>query len=192
MGLNQCVGLLAWIYTATAQRRSQPVLMVAFALAVIAMVAVKTCFIVVPRDGAYVVERLGAYRDTIVAGLNVIAPFIDRIAFRYTLLPQERELSDVCITKDNESVKVTSSYRWRIVDPRRFAYNTADGAEFVASLVREHHRKWIGSRSLNEARESVREMEASVLTSVADAVREVGAEIVSANVYAIASTGREP
>lgn len=167
-------------------------LIVAIALAVIGMVVIKTGVIVVPRDSAYVVERLGAYRDTIMAGLHVLAPFIDRIAFRYTLQPQQRELTDVCITEDNVTVNVTSSYRWRIVDPHRFAYNAADGAEFVASLVRTHHRKWIGSRSLKDARESTRAMEASVVTSVTDAVREVGAEIVSANVYTVARFGREP
>lgn len=166
-------------------------LIVAIALAVIGMVLINSCIVVVPRDSAYVVERLGAYRATIMAGLHVLAPFIDRIAFRYSLQPQQRELSDVCITEDNVSVNVTSSYRWRIVDPRRFAYNAADGVEFVATLVREHHRKWIGSRSLDEARESTREMEASVISSVTEALREVGAEIVSASVYTIASAGRE-
>ena len=162
-------------------------LIVAIVLAVFGMIVLSKCVIVVPRDSAYVIERLGVYRDTIMAGMHVLAPFLDRIAFRYTLQTQQQELSDVCITKDNSSVNVTSSYRWRIVDPRRFTYNTAEGAEFVASLVRSHHRKWIGSRSLNEARESTREMEASVVPSVADAAREVGVEIVTANIYTIAS-----
>ena len=160
---------------------------VAIVLVIFAMVTLSNSVVVVPRDAVYVVERLGAYRDTIVAGTHVIVPFIDRIAFRHTLQPQQQELSDGCITKDNVSVTVTSGCRWRIADPRRFTYNTTNGAECVASIVRSHYRKWIGSRSLNEARESIREMEASVVTSTADAAREAGVEIVTANIYTIAS-----
>ncbi len=166
-------------------------LVVAFVLAVAAMIGLRLSVIVVPHDAAYVVERLGAYRQTLTEGLHVLTPFVDRIAFRYTLRRTEDELSDRCITEDNVPVNVTSSYTWRIVDPRLFAYSTANGAEFVSNLIRSHQRKWIGERPLNTARETKRELEVLLPTSVSEPAREGGAEVLSVTIYAIANTGQE-
>ena len=166
-------------------------LFVVFVIAVMAMIVVSRSVIVVPHDAAYVVERLGAYQQTLTEGLHVLIPFIDRIAFRYTLRRTEQELSDRCITEDNVAVSVTSSYTWRIVDPRLFAYNTANGMEFVSSLIRTHQRKWIGERPLNIARETKRELEVLLPTSVAESAREGGAEVSSVTIYAIANSEQQ-
>ena len=40
---------------------------------------------VVPQQSAWVVERLGKYHATLEPGLNVIVPFIDRVAYRHSL-----------------------------------------------------------------------------------------------------------
>ena len=38
-----------------------------------------------PQQHAWVVERLGKYDRTLTPGLNIIIPFIDRVAYRHVL-----------------------------------------------------------------------------------------------------------
>jgi regulator of protease activity HflC (stomatin/prohibitin superfamily) len=60
---------------------------------------------VVPQQSAWIVERLGRYHGTLGAGLNIIAPFVDRIAYKHNLREFPLEVKpQVCITKDNTQV----------------------------------------------------------------------------------------
>ena len=40
---------------------------------------------IVPQRQIYVVERLGKYRTSLEAGLHILMPFIDRVAYRHSL-----------------------------------------------------------------------------------------------------------
>ena len=162
-------------------------LLVFAALTVMALLVMRQAMLVVPANSAYVVERLGQYHVTLREGKHFLVPSIDRVAFRYSLLPQEQDLTDVCITSDNISVTVTSRYQWRVVDPRRLAYTTADGNAFIANLVRTHQRKWIGARPLRDARETTHQLEETVVQSTREAAMEGGAEITSLTIFSIAS-----
>ena len=56
---------------------------IAFAILLLAIVfAVKTMKIV-PQQHAWVIERLGKYDRTLTPGLNIIIPFIDRVAYKH-------------------------------------------------------------------------------------------------------------
>ena len=60
---------------------------------------------VVPQKSAFIVERLGKYKETIEAGFHILIPFVDRIAYKHSL---KEIVMDVppqsCITKDNIAV----------------------------------------------------------------------------------------
>jgi len=43
------------------------------------------CIRVVPQKSAFIVERWGRYRCTLDAGLHVLVPFMDRVAYKHTL-----------------------------------------------------------------------------------------------------------
>ena len=77
---------------------------------------------IVPDATACVVERLGRYHRTLLAGMHFLVPVIDRVAHRFSLRPQDRDLSDRCITFDNVPVSISSRVRWQILDPERAAY----------------------------------------------------------------------
>jgi len=56
---------------------------------------------IVPQQHALVLERMGRFHSTLVPGLNIIIPFIDRIAYRHTLKEIPLDVpSQVCITRD--------------------------------------------------------------------------------------------
>ena len=36
---------------------------------------------IVPQKSAFIIERLGKYRETLQAGLHILLPFIDKISY---------------------------------------------------------------------------------------------------------------
>ena len=73
-------------------------------LAVLAIVFAFQAIKVVPQQSAWIVERLGKFHAVLSPGLNVVIPFIDRVAYKHSLkeIPLDTP-SQVCITKDNTS-----------------------------------------------------------------------------------------
>ena len=61
---------------------------------------------VVPQQTAWVVERLGKFHAVLNPGLNIIIPFIDRVAYRHSLkeIPLDTP-SQVCITRDQTTLR---------------------------------------------------------------------------------------
>ena len=141
---------------------------------------------VVPDGSAYVVERLGRYYRTLNPGLNILVPVIDRIAFRYSLLPKEEPLTDTCITRDNIAITISTTLRWQIVDARKAAYESANVADFVTGLVRTCQRQWIAERSWDEVRENTRDLQQGVVRLAADGAAKAGAKIEKLDVQRIA------
>ena len=63
---------------------------------------------VVPQQNAWVVERLGKFHESLQPGLNLIVPFVDRVAYRHSLKEVPLDVPEqVCITKDNTPVSYT-------------------------------------------------------------------------------------
>ncbi len=154
-------------------------------VAVLLVILAWKSVIVVPEGDTYLVERLGRYDRTLSAGRHVLAPFVDRIAFRYSLLPKEEELSDTYITLDNVPVRVTSTVSAQILDPRQAAYASANAGDFVATIVRTYQRQWIGERSWEDLRESTRDLEQAVMTAAADPTMQVGVRLLALDVKSV-------
>ena len=80
---------------------------IALVLFVIAFIFVARSVKVVPQQHAWVVERLGKYHATLSPGLNFLAPFVDRGAYRHSLKEIPLDVpSQVCITRDNTQLQV--------------------------------------------------------------------------------------
>jgi regulator of protease activity HflC (stomatin/prohibitin superfamily) len=73
---------------------------VALVVVIVALVFVFKTINVVPQQHALVVERLGKYHSTLAPGLNIVVPFIDRVAYKHILKEIPLDVpSQVCITK---------------------------------------------------------------------------------------------
>jgi len=57
-------------------------------LILLALIILLSSIKIVPQRKAFIVERLGKYRVTLMAGFNIIMPFIDRVRYRHTLKEQ--------------------------------------------------------------------------------------------------------
>ena len=54
-------------------------------LAIVALAVVGAAFTIVQQANRYVVERLGAYHQTLSVGLHFIIPFIERITKKVSI-----------------------------------------------------------------------------------------------------------
>src|SRR5690606_31123447 len=78
---------------------------------------------VVPQRQAFIIERLGKYHETLLAGFKIIVPFIDKVSYKHTLKEQAIDVaSQTCITKDNISVEVDGILYLQVVDAQKASY----------------------------------------------------------------------
>lgn len=90
---------------------------------------------IVPQNEAFVVERLGKYNGTLISGLHLLIPFLDRISYRHTLKEQVIDVpSQNCITQDNISVEVDGVLYMTVMDPKKASYGV-DNYHFAAIQI---------------------------------------------------------
>lgn len=77
-------------------------------------------FKVVPQQEAHIVERLGKFHQTLNPGLNILVPFLDRVAYKHSLKEIPLDVpSQVCITRDNTQLTVDGILYFQVTDPKR-------------------------------------------------------------------------
>ncbi len=114
---------------------------------------------VVPQKSAYVVERLGKYSKTLEAGFHILAPYIDKVAYKLSLKEIAIDVPpQVCITRDNVSVEVDGILYLRVMDPQKAAYGIANYQFASTQLAMTTMRSEIGKLDLDRTfveRESI-------------------------------------
>ena len=78
---------------------------------------------IVQQAKAYVIERLGAYKETWNVGMHLKVPFIERVAKVVTLKEQVADFPpQPVITKDNVTMQIDTVVYFQITDPKLFTY----------------------------------------------------------------------
>src|SRR6516164_4462492 len=110
---------------------------------------------IVPQQNAWVVERLGKFHAVLEPGMNLIVPFIDRIAYRHSLKEVPLDVPEqVCITKDNTQLAVDGIIYFQVVDPRLASYGTSNYVLAISQLAQTALRSEIGKMELDRTFES--------------------------------------
>jgi len=105
----------------------------------------------VPQGYQWTVERFGRYRVTLMPGLRIINPFIDRIGRRINVQETVLEIpAQNVITKDNASVIVDGIVFYQVVDASRAAYEVQNLQAAVTNLTMTNIRTAIGGLDLDE------------------------------------------
>ncbi len=125
---------------------------------------------IVPNQWAFVIERLGRYSGTLLAGFHILLPFIDKVAYKHSL----KELAiDVppqnCITKDNISVEIDGVLYLRVVDPVKASYGIRDFKYAIVQLAQTTMRSEIGKIELDVTFESRDNINTSIVQAVDEA-----------------------
>ena len=105
---------------------------------------------IVPQKSAFIIERLGKYRATLQAGLHVLLPFIDKIAYKHTLKEQAVDVpSQTCITQDNIAVEVDGILYLQVIDPMKASYGINNYQFAATQLAQTTMRSVIGKLELD-------------------------------------------
>jgi regulator of protease activity HflC (stomatin/prohibitin superfamily) len=121
-------------------------------LAVIVLIFVIRAVKVVPQARAVVVERLGRYHRTLVPGLAVVLPLIDRVRERIDLREQVVAFPpQPVITEDNLVVGIDTVLYYQVTDPRAATYEIANFIQAIEQLTVTTLRNVIGGLHLEAA-----------------------------------------
>ncbi|HEY5224004.1 MAG TPA: SPFH domain-containing protein [Microbacteriaceae bacterium] len=107
---------------------------------------------IVPQATAGVVERLGKYHKTLLPGLNIVVPFIDRV--RPLLDMREQVVSfppQPVITEDNLVVSIDTVVYFQVTDARAATYEIANYLGAVEQLTTTTLRNVVGGLNLEQA-----------------------------------------
>ena len=152
---------------------------VALVLAIVAIVFVSRAFKIVPQQHAYVVERLGKYDRTLVPGLHVVVPFIDRLAYKHVLKEIPLDVpSQVCITKDNTQLTVDGILYFQVTDPMRASYGSSNFIVAITQLAQTTLRSVIGRMELDKTFEERDVINSSVVQALDEAALNWGVKVL--------------
>lgn len=105
-------------------------LMVLGVLLVLVILILAANIRIVPQAHAYILERLGGYKETWGVGIHFKIPILDRVAKRVSLKEQVVDFEpQAVITKDNVTMQIDTVIFFQITDPKQYAYggNTMTG-----------------------------------------------------------------
>ncbi len=126
--------------------------LLAAAVFVFVLVVIIRSIRIIPQATAGVVERLGRYHKTLMPGLNLLVPFIDRV--RPLIDMREQVVSfppQPVITEDNLVVSIDTVIYFQVTDPRAATYEIRNYLGAVEQLTTTTLRNVVGGLNLEEA-----------------------------------------
>ena len=142
------------------------------AIIVIVIWIIAGCIKIVPQAQAFVIERLGGYKETWSVGLHFKMPLIDKVAKRVILKEQVVDFPpQPVITKDNVTMRIDTVIFYQITDPKLFAYGVDNPIVAIENLTATTLRNIIGDLELDEtltSRETINTKMRASLDSATD------------------------
>jgi regulator of protease activity HflC (stomatin/prohibitin superfamily) len=152
---------------------------IAIVLLVIAAIFVVRSLKVVPQQHAWVVERLGKFHATLAPGLNILVPFVDRVAYKHVLKEIPLDVpSQVCITKDNTQLQVDGILYFQITDAMRASYGSSNYVVAITQLAQTTLRSVIGKMELDKTFEERDLINAAVVQALDEAALNWGVKVL--------------
>ena len=122
---------------------------------------------IVPQRSAFIVERFGKYKTTLLAGFHIIIPFVDKVAYKHTLKEQVIDVSaQMCITKDNISVEVDGVLYLQVMDAHRASYGIDNYPFASIQLAQTTMRSIIGRMELDRTFEEREHINSTIVEAV--------------------------
>ncbi len=141
---------------------------------------------IVPQQSAYIIERLGKFHATLDPGLNLIIPFLDRVAYIHSLKEVPLDVPEqVCITKDNTQLAVDGILYYQVTDPRLASYGSANYVTAITQLAQTTLRSEIGKMELDKSFESRDEINRQIVAVLGEAGRNWGIKVLRYEIKSI-------
>jgi regulator of protease activity HflC (stomatin/prohibitin superfamily) len=134
---------------------------------------------IVPQQSAWVVERLGRFHAILEPGLNLIIPFLDRVAYVHSLKEVPLDVPEqVCITKDNTQLGVDGILYYQVTDPRLASYGSSNYVVAITQLAQTTLRSTIGKMELDKTFESRDDINRQIVQALDEAGRNWGIKVL--------------
>lgn len=152
---------------------------VSLILFILALVFVIKTINVVPQQHAWVVERLGKYHATLGPGLNIVVPFVDRIAYKHVLKEVPLDVPpQVCITKDNTQLQVDGILYFQVTDPMRASYGSSNYLAAITQLAQTTLRSVIGKMELDKTFEERDHINTTIVNAIDESAANWGVKVL--------------
>ncbi len=134
---------------------------------IVALVTFFKTIRIVPQRSAFIVERLGKYRTTLLAGFHILVPFFDQVSYKHTLKEQAVDVPpQTCITQDNIAVEVDGILYLQVTDAKRASYGINNYQFASTQLAQTTMRSVIGKLELDRTFEERETINASIVDAV--------------------------
>ena len=158
----------------------------AIAVLVFVVITIAKGVRLVAQGEEWVVERLGKYHATLRPGLNILIPYLDRVAYKLVtkdiiLDVQEQEV----ITRDNAVILTNAIAFVKVTDPVKAVYGVTDFSEAIRNLIMTTLRSIVGEMELDEALSSRDKIKARLRESIADEAVDWGLTVKSVEIQDI-------
>lgn len=156
------------------------------ALIIFAVITLLKGVRIVPQGMEWVVERLGKYSKTLLPGLNIIVPYLDKVAYKLVtkdiiLDVQEQEV----ITRDNAVILINAIAFIKITDPIKAVYGVTDFSEAIRNMIMTTLRSITGDMDLDQALTSRDKIKAKLREAIADEAIDWGLTVKSVEIQDI-------
>lgn len=148
-------------------------------LLLIAFAILQSSLRIVPQQQSWIVERLGRFHRALSPGLNVLVPFVDRIAYRFDLREVPSVVpAQVCISLDNTTLTVDGFLYLQITDAVKAAYGSSNPMVAAMQLAQTSMRSEIGKLHLDQALSSRQTLNAAIAAAVEEAAVNWGIKVL--------------
>src|SRR4051812_12567125 len=146
---------------------------------ILAIVFVFKTINVVPQQHAWVVERLGKYHATLGPGLNIVVPFIDRIAYKHILKEIPLDVPpQVCITRDNTQLQIDGILYFQVTDPMRASYGSSNYIAAITQLAQTTLRSVVGRMELDKTFEERDHINTTIVNAIDESAANWGVKVL--------------
>ncbi|MGN6666190.1 MAG: SPFH domain-containing protein [Trinickia sp.] len=148
-------------------------------LLVVVIAIVAQAIKIVPQQHAWVVERFGRYHATLVPGLNIVLPFVDRVAYRHVLKEIPLDVpGQICITRDNTQLQVDGVLYFQVTDAMKASYGSSNYVQAITQLSQTTLRSVIGKLELDKTFEERDLINHSVVSALDSASSNWGVKVL--------------
>ena len=145
----------------------------------VAVIFIVKALKVVPQQNSWVVERLGRFHAALLPGLNVVIPFVDRVAYKHLLKEVPLDVpSQICITKDNTQLQVDGILYFQVTDPKLASYGTSNYIMAITQLAQTTLRSVIGKMELDKTFEERDAINHAVVAALDEAATSWGVKVL--------------